>query len=211
MSSSNSIINKELRKHVSPVLREAGFDRVDARNGWAFRQRHIRVFNIRAVGRTFSEVTGWPPSSLTVWLGVYFPFIPEPPAESLKHDANGEPRPAEHHCHMRTHLERRIRQASLLRSLPNRAERKRRDVWWISPGGEEADDVAADIASVLLKRGLPWFDQASDLKSALREIERERDCLQKFFRAHHVARTLGDEERAEKFALLEAVERERIE
>jgi len=210
LSSPSAIINKSLRKHVSPVLREAGFNRIDARNGWAWREQLIWVFNIRAVGRYFSDVTGWPPSSLTTWLGVFYRFIPEPPADALKKDRSGESKPAEYHCHMRTHLDRLVDQASLLGSLPNPAERERQDIWWISAGGEQAELVAADISLALLRDGLPWLHRVSDLKSVIREIEAERDCLHKFYRAHHVARALGDQKKANHYSDLEAAERERI-
>jgi hypothetical protein len=79
MASPSAVVNTSLRTHVVPVLREAGFEKVDARNVWAWRDHAVWVFNIRAVGPRFSEVTGWPPSSLTVWLGVLFTFAPDPP------------------------------------------------------------------------------------------------------------------------------------
>jgi hypothetical protein len=45
----------------------------------------------------------------------------------------------------------------------------------------------------------------------MREIERERDCLHKYTRAHHVAKFLNDGTRACHDAQLEQHERERIE
>lgn len=63
----------------------------------------VWVVNIRAVGHRFSSVTGWPPGSVGVWLGVFYSFIPT--VGALKVDAEGRPLPAEFMCHMRSHLE----------------------------------------------------------------------------------------------------------
>lgn len=211
MTSPSSLINKSLRKHVAPVLREAGFEKVDARNAWAWLDHAVWVLNIRAVGKRFSEVTGWPPSSLTVWLGVMFTFMPEPPESELKLDGQGRLSPKEHQCHMRTNLERELNQKPLLKTLETKAERRRKDIWWVSQSGDEAEDVANDIGNALRLRGKLWFDRASDLQVAMGEIERERDCLHKYIRAHHVAKALGDDQRARYYAKLEQNERERIE
>lgn len=210
MTSVSGIINKDLRRVVSPALRAAGFDHVDARNGWAWRANLIWVFNIRAVGRYFSEVTGWPPSSVGVWLGIFYMFMPELRPDGLKTDKNGRLMPAEAMCHMRTHLETRIDQGGLTRKFPNPAERRRRDIWWVDPDGGNAYEVAQDIAGVFTARGLPWLDKHSDPRSALAEICTERDCYHKYYRVLHLARFVGDQAVERKYSALEEKERLRI-
>jgi hypothetical protein len=211
VASTSSLLNAQLRRHVAPALRSAGFSRVDARNGWAWQEHSILVFNIRAVGRHFSEVTGWPPGSIGAWLGVFFGFIPDPARDELKTDDDGKLLPAEFHCHLRTHLDRGLRQTRFTRKLANRVERKRRDIWWVEPDGSNAEEVAVDIAKSLAKDGLSWYRQCGDLQTALGIVERERDCLAKFHRAAHLARHICDRAKAERYFSLEAAEKERIE
>jgi hypothetical protein len=192
------------------VLKSAGFQRVDARNGWLWDTPKISVFNIRSVGRSISEVTGWPPGSVCVWLGVYFEFIPSPTPDEMKTDKDGGILPAEHHCHLRTHLERKVRQARFTRRLQIRVEKRRRDIWWVEPDGSNAEEVATDIASVLSKKGLPWFRQCGDPATALRIIEKETDCLAKYQRAAHLAHHLGHRAKTGKYLALQESEIDRI-
>jgi hypothetical protein len=53
MTSTSAIVNRALRAHVVPVLGEAGFAKIDARNAWRWLDRTVWVVNIRAVGRYF--------------------------------------------------------------------------------------------------------------------------------------------------------------
>jgi hypothetical protein len=78
VASRSALLNKPLRTLVVPILRDAGFQHVDARNGWRWHNDVIWVFNIRSVGSYFSDVTGWPPGSVCAWLGVFFTFSPRP-------------------------------------------------------------------------------------------------------------------------------------
>jgi hypothetical protein len=151
----SGLLNKALRVHVPPILRTTGFQYVDARNAWHWRTEDcICVFNIRAVGSNFSEVTGWPPGSVGVWLGVFFTFTPRP--TGMRVDDQGRLRPAEHICHMRSELVSGVDQSSSTRHLFNPAERERKDIWWVEPDGSNADDVARDVSRSLLSQGLPW-------------------------------------------------------
>ena len=208
MTGTSAIVNRMLRKHVTPILREAGFDKVDARNGWMWRNRVVCVFNIRAVGNYFSDVTGWPPGSVGVWLGAFYTFVPE--KTSIKLDAQNRLLPAEYQCHMRRHLDCGINPTQRLQALSNPAEQKRKDIWWVEPDGSNADAVASDIAHSLAEQGLPWFSRVMDLYSALSDIEGERDCYNKFVRAAFLSRELRDKLRWEKYASLAETEAKRI-
>lgn len=201
-------MNRALRAHVLPVLRSADFTKLDARNGWSWQDKMVWVFNIRAVGSYFSSVTGWPPGSVCVWLGVYYLFIPQKP--HVKTDEQGRLLPAEHMCHMRSHLECTLDQIALTGRLPNPAERLRKDIWWVEPGGEDAPLVAANIASALGEKGLPWFRACSDLRRTLKEIEASHNCFVKFDTAALLARELGDTEKLRTYAELAVAEGRRI-
>jgi hypothetical protein len=208
MASTSALLNRSLRAHVTPVLREAGFEKVEARSARRWEQKAVLVFDIRAVGNHFSMVTGWPPGSIGVWLAAYYPFAATFPVES---DEDGRPLPAEYEGHMRSHLDCGLDQSTRLRPLANRAERARRDIWWVEPDGCNADEVARDVAAALGEHGLPWFAQVSDLQTAISMVEAERDCLMKFQRAAALAREIGDRQRLQKYLNLAEAESQRLE
>jgi len=208
MATTSQIVNQSLRRYVSPLLHKADFQTVDARNGWRWQDKVIWVVNIRAVGNYFSDVTGWPPGSVNVWLGILYPFIPHWP--SIKHDKQGRLQPKDHHCHMRSHLECGRDQTKLVQSLKNPAEQQRKDLWWIDPDGRDAEEVAQDIAISLHKDGFPWFSRFSNLEAVLEKVETGRDCFNKFVRAAFLARELGDTERWQKYDSLAEAEARRI-
>jgi hypothetical protein len=208
MASTSALLNTALRSRVAPILKEAGFQQVDARNGWSWRNDFIWVFNVRAVGRYFSGVTGWPPGSVGVWLGVFFEFAPR--SGGLTTDEHGRLLPPEHACNMRSHVSCGLDQTRHTRSLSLRAERKRTDIWWVEPDGGNADQVASDIAKSLVAEGLPWYARASHPENALGMVEGERDCFSKFAKAALLAKYIGDEKRWRKYDALAEAEARRI-
>jgi hypothetical protein len=208
MPSTSAIVNRFLRAHVGPVLRDAGFAKVDARNGWRWLGKTVWVFNIRAVGNYFSEVTGWPPGSIGVWLGVFYPFMPLD--FPVKVGDEGQLLPAEHMCQMRTHLECTLDQSQRLAPLTNPAERARKDIWWIEPDGGNAASVAADIGSALTGEGIPWFNAHANLAATLSEVEGSHNCFVKFDTAALLARELGDSTKLLAYAELACAEGRRI-
>lgn len=207
MASTSALLNRSLRARVTPELREAGFEKVDARNGWRWCDNIVLVFKIRAVGNHFSVCTGWPPGSIGVWLGAFYPFAPSSP---VKRDDKGRLLPAEYQCHMRSHLDCGLDQTVRVRSLQNRGERQRRDIWWVEPDGSNAEGVASDVAASLSKDGLAWFDRVSDLRATLSMVERERDCLWKYERAAAISEKIGDQERFQRYRALKEAESKRI-
>jgi hypothetical protein len=208
MTSTSAIVNRSLRATVSPLLREIGFENVDARNGWRWLDKVIWVFNIRAVGNNFSEVTGWPPSSVGVSIGAYYTFMPS--EHPIKFDDHGRHVPPENICQMRTHLVCGLQQQDRTSGLQNPAERRRSDLWWVDPDGSNAAIVATDIAHSLRSAGAPWFTRHSDLSATLAEVERERDCFMKFDRAALLAREIRDLDRLSRYAALALAESARI-
>lgn len=204
----SALLNKPLRAHVTPVLRDAGFQRVDARNGWSWRNDDcIWVFTIRAVGSYFSQSTDWPPGSVCVWLGVFFTFTPRP--VDIKLDDQGRLLPPEHLCHMRSHLDCGLDQSARLRAVSS-IERRRTDIWWVEPDGSNGETVARDIAAALASKGLLWYSRASDVRAVLAEVEATRDCFAKFVRASLFAKHLGDHDKWRKYDALAEAEARRI-
>lgn len=207
MASPSAVINRSLRAHVSPALRRAGFEDIDARNGLAWKGPCIRVLIVRAVGGYFSQVTGWPASSVNVWLGVHYTFIPPSPRIQVGED--GRLRPKDVDCQRRSHLERRSA-GRPLRTLSNPAERERQDLWWLEPDGSNADDVAKDIAEAVDGPGRAWFEAGSDLSRVLAEVEAEHDCMNKYVFARYLARELGRGEVERNYEALAEREARRI-
>lgn len=208
MSSVSCAIDKVFRRHVCPMLREHGFEKIGPRNAWAWRSTCTLVFEIRAVGRYFADVTGWPPSSVCVWLGAWYEFVPGGPV--IKRAGDGRPLPAEVACHMRAHLTCRVDQTQRAHHLANPKERERREIWWVEPDGSNAEAVAIDVTRALKDEGIPGFERWSDLTLVLADIEQEHDCYTKFLRAYHVAKAIGDDRRTVCYRELLIAEGKRI-
>ena len=109
-------INKLLRRLVCPVLRDNGFIEVAPRKAWGWHEKSIWVFEIRAVGKTFAEVTGWPSMSVSTWLGIY--CEDRPAGIPVKRDAKGRLLPDEFLCHERSHLDCTLDQKRFTKNLP---------------------------------------------------------------------------------------------
>ena len=207
MTSTSAIVNRSLRARVCPILRAGGFERVDARSGWRWIDEVVWVVKIRAVGHYFSEVTGWPPGSIGVSLGVMYSFMPH---GETKVDQEGRMLPEEHACNLRSSLVCELDQKDLLRRLQNPAERKRRDLWWVDPDGRNADEVAGDIGRALAETGLPWFGQRTSLAGALALVEAQDDCFAKYAKASFLAHEIGDQVLWRRYDLLAEAEARRI-
>ncbi len=215
MPSTSAIVNRALKMRVTPLLRKVGFDKVEARKAWHWRQDLVWVFTIRAIGGNLGDRI-WPPSSVIVLLGVFYRFFPQvPPHVSaskviLQTDHQGRPQPAADVCHMCAHLECGLDQSKRTQDSPNRAEQKRRDIWWVDPDGANADEVASDIAISLFEYGIPWYERVSNLNEALALVEIERDSFSKYSRAFFFAREVGDQAREQRFGELARSEARRI-
>lgn len=162
-------INKVIRRVLSPVLREQGFSRVQTRHNWKWLNDCTWVLDIQAVGGYFSDVTGWPPMSIGVWLGILYGSVPAD--FSIRTDTAGNLLPKESDCHLRSHLSCTLDQTHYKRRLSIPGEQTRKDIWWIEPDGSNADDVVANVAQQFLTKGLPWFQRFSDLEAVRNLVE----------------------------------------
>lgn len=163
-------INKVLRKHLSPALREQGFQKVNTRHNWKFNQHSVWVIDVTAVGAYFSDVTGWPSMSVFVECGIYYPFLNNGDFD-VKIDNNGESLPRAHHCYLRLSLDSTLDQSAYTQTLKNQAERSRKDLWWIEPDGSNVDDVVMNIRDVVLNQAIPWFEKYVDWSLVVAEFE----------------------------------------
>jgi len=203
-------IDKLLRKYLSPILRENGFAKVTARKAWGWQDHWFSVLQIRAVGKYFSDVTGWPPMSVCAWTGVYYDFIPFEGHTPPRRDEKGRLVPDEAYCHMRSHLSRCLDQSRFTDQLSNPAERARKDIWWFERDGSNIEETVEDIALRFVSEGKPWFERYTDLSKTLADIEAERDCYKKFYKAEHFAKQLGLEAKHKMYAERRVQEKARI-
>lgn len=197
-------INKEIRKIISPILSENGFDVIKVRNNWLHKKDVIWVFNLRAVGNYFSLVTGWPSMSLTGWLGMYYLFIPK--VYKQKNTAL----PDEAACDLRSEINVSIDQSEFTRTLDNPPERKRTDIWWVEKDGSNLNKVIEDIKVSFLKDSIPWFKRLSNIENTWDEMQKQNDCYDKYYKLMYTAKFLRRKSEFNKYKELFLLEAKRI-
>lgn len=192
-------INKAIRRQLSPVLKQCGFTRVRTRHNWGWHGPCTWVLDIRAVGNYFARVTGWPPLSVVVSLGVFYEFVPLGLPRTLELDPNGKPLPLDVDCQQRSVLHRGLDQWQHTQRLKNSAEQARTDLWWIEPDGTNVGVVVQDIEQRFLAVGLPWFERMTDIPTVYTEVKQEHDCFMKFSRAAYLAKYLARDDEYQEY------------
>lgn len=202
-------INKVIRQILSPTLKENGFDKVNTRHNWGWKDNCIWVLDITAVGKYFSDVTGWSPMSVYVELGIYYDFVPPKDGE-IKIGTKGELLPKAHQCQLQKQLYCSIKQSNYTNHFDNPAEQRRNDIWWIEPDGANIEEVLNEIKQSFLSVGLVWLIKYTDLVTAFKEIESEHDSFNKFYKARYFAEHLNDNLKFKEYCHLLEKERKRI-
>lgn len=202
-------VNKVIREILSPVLKVNGFSKVNTRNNWAWIDHSIWVLNITAVGKYFSDVTGWPPMSIHVDLGMYYNFIPMN-NDRIKIDEGARLFPKSHQCHLQGELHSTLDQTQYMSSLSNPAEQKRKDLWWIEPDGSNIEEVIKNVKQSFLTDGIDWFRKNTDLEHAFLEIEKDHDCLAKYYKAKFFAAHLNLDSKFKEYDQLFRQEQKRL-
>lgn len=202
-------INKSIRKIIHPILKNNNFTKVKTRNGWKYNDKCIIVFNIRAVGGYFSFVTGFPPMSVVVSLGVYYKFFPQ--EKSIKIDKVGLLLPPEWCCQRRLKLTNYDFNKQIRDNLNNPNDRTRNDIWWIEPDGKNTEEMVEDISNSLIYIGIPWYEAMTDLNNVYKQILKEKDCCNKYGLLSYFSRELNYRSDFKKYNELYNMERGRIE
>ncbi|ALS74117.1 hypothetical protein AUC31_02085 [Planococcus rifietoensis] len=205
----SSEINKMIRKKLTPVLKGSGFTKVNTRHNFSWLDDCIWVLDITAVGKYFSDVTGWPAMSIHVNLGIYYNFIPSID-DSIEVEENGKFSPKSHQCHLQLELLSTLDQDRYISSLSNAAEQKRKDLWWIEPDGSNLEEVIENVRQSFLTEGIDWLIKNTDIAQAFREIEKEHNCLDKYFKAQHMAAYLNLNSKFAGYEDLYAREKKRL-
>lgn len=164
-------IDKSIRKTIFPSLKENGFAKVKGRNAWGWHDDCIWVFNIRPVGKEHSMVTSWPEVSLTVYLGIYYTYLPH--IRDAKMGENGLLYPKENECNRRSQINCSYDQFKYTEFADcNISEKKRRDIWWIEPDGSNLCEVVNDINNGFLNYAVKWFKEKSNKELTMQEAKR---------------------------------------
>jgi hypothetical protein len=169
----SSVVNKQIKSVIRPMLKEAGFTQFTSRTAWRYSREKIDVVNFQSFNSYLANALRCTTYSFAVRLGCSFDAIPR--REKVK-SKDGSLRPEEYECHFRLPLQKSIKQPSL----------KRKDVWYVDPTGENLETVIADARRAILDIGLPWFKRFSNPQEVLRTLleDSESDKSASGFGAH---------------------------
>lgn len=147
----SSIVNKELRAVIRPLLQTHGFRSFTARTAWRHGPDRIEVVNFQSFSAYLAQGVGATTYSFGINLGIYLHAIPHDTGRASK-VAGEELRPEEWQCHLRLHLDRGIDQPEL----------PRRDIWYVDEPGRYLAAAVRDAHRTIAEVGLPWFSRWSD-------------------------------------------------
>lgn len=142
MSDISERIDAVMKAHFGPSLRQLGFKK----KGRNFRRRlsdATQIVNVQA-----SQRNSGGQGQFTLNLGIYFPAAAKFVGRYEELDE-----PTELDCPIR-------RRIGLLMPL-------HQDTWWSINPNTELDALSREVTDTLVRYGLPWFEQASRLESAV--------------------------------------------
>jgi uncharacterized protein DUF4304 len=158
----SSIVNREIKSLIRPLLQDAGFTHFTMRTGWRYSGQKIDVVNFQSFNSYLANSLGCTTYSFCVCLGCSFEAIPRSERVKGKDDFL---RPEEYECHFRRPLQKTIQQPNL----------KRTDVWYVDPSGQNLRVIIEDARKAILEHGLPWFSRFADLNEVLRTLQEDSE------------------------------------
>lgn len=174
MAIGSADVNRVLRRVLNPALREIGFTKFKGRCAWRYLEDCLWVLQIRAVGNHFGLVTGYPPMSLGGELCIFFPDFPSPdpvlPNSKPSQDADGKYVPKPPECQIRYPLMVQLDQAADRVSIESAVERRRDDVWFVTPDGSNLEAVVEDVRRSVVEWGVLFL--LKPYNSRAEQIER---------------------------------------
>jgi hypothetical protein len=194
-------VHNALKCHLFPIIRQHGFTKIKGKSCYKYNKSSVFLISVEAVGKHFSDVTGFTPSSFMCTLGVYFPFVVnkyDPEGEGIEYDKDGLP--AGICLHQSLRLENfDFSKQKCRRIIDNPANATRKDVWWVERDGSNAEEMVLDLLAAFQATAPEWFATYEDLETAFHEIEKERDCPGKFEILYYMAKELKNEAMAEHY------------
>ena len=88
--------------------------------------------------------------SITASINIYYIYFPDGKTVE-KYNKSGLPLPKETECHLRFPLEKNDDQLEYTKTISNKIERNRKDIWWIDPDGGNIETVILDLKETLIK------------------------------------------------------------
>jgi hypothetical protein len=153
----SSVVNKEIKSKIRPLLQDAGFMQFTPRTSWRYSRGKIDVISFQSFNSYLANSVGCTTYSFCLRLGCSFDFMPHRQRVKQK---DGYLRPEEYECHFRLALQKSIKQSTL----------KRTDVWYVEPTGKNLGIVIADAKKAIIETGFTWFNRFSDPKEVLRTL-----------------------------------------
>ena len=121
------------------------------------------------MGAYHSAVTGWPPASLVVFLGICYTYFPE--IMKVKKDESGVWYPKEWQCHRRAKLTCSYSQLEYTKELNEKSpEKTRNDIWWMLPDDSNVLKAVSDINDRFLRYAVKWLNEKSNKELAIQEV-----------------------------------------
>ena len=158
----SSVVNREIKSVIRPLLEAAGFTQFTARTAWRYAGEKIDVVHFQSFNSYLANSVGCTTYSFCVRLGCSFDAIPR--GETVKRRGEGLC-PREYECHFRITLQKTIRQPDL----------KRTDVWYVDPSGQNLRIVIEDAKKAIAEYGLPWLSRFANGNEVLRTLEEDSE------------------------------------
>ena len=165
-------VNRIIKSIIHPTLKENEYSAIQSRKAWRHFDNKVYHFLISSVGSYFSNVTGFPPMSISSSINIFYLNFPDGKVAE-KYDKKDRPLPKQTECHFRFPLEKNDYQVEYTKTIQNSIERKRRDVWWIEPNGNNIVEVILDLQKTLLEYAFPLVEKPS--YSFEEQLRRYRD------------------------------------
>jgi len=195
-------VNREIKKFIWPVLREAGFSKFTSRVAWRHTRDQIDIIEFRSFNKYNADVLGVTTFSFTVNLGTLLLYVPPQWPPKVK---AGLQLPSEAECNFRS---------SLMCSIESK--HKDKSIWTIDPDGKNLAWCIQDVLSQL-PQTLAWFERLANRSEVLRILQEDDHRMPEMwgfgrnpspirsYLAGYVALALGQDELAQ-VRLQEAVD-----
>lgn len=158
----SKVVNREVKKSIWPVLRQAGFETFTSRVAWRYGKNKIDVLQFQSFNKYNADVMGVTTFSFAVELGSVPLYVPPQWPVKVK---DGRQVPSVAECFFRGSLES---------SIHSRLSDK--SIW---PIDREGKNLAWCIQGVLnqLPEAIAWFDRLEHKSEVLRTLQHDDENM----------------------------------
>ena len=162
---SSKVVNRQIREHIRPLLKEAGFTAFSPRTSWRYGEEVVELVNFQSFNAYHAEVMGCTTFSFSINLGCFAAWLP---AEGPVKTENGKLRPQEYDCQLRS---------SLAPGLPQPHDTPP-GLWSIDAKGRNLDAIIHDAWEQIRTHGLPWLERLRDPYEILRTLQEDGESME---------------------------------